>query len=266
MSWAPSNLAEVLAGVAAGRPLGAAPALMPRSDGPCLLYPGKIHELAAEPESGKGWIALGETARLLALGTRVLYIDLEDTAEVVVERLDALGVNHAQISAGLTHIKPSGEPSTAELGWLFTAPFQLVVVDGVSSAYGMLGLDEYAPDGVQRFFDQLLNPLADQGAAVLAVDHVVKDSKTRGRYAAGSQRKLGLTAVAYGITVLNRPDRRTPGRLALIVRKDRHGAVRAVSARDPQGDYIAAHIHVEPTEGGRRVSVTAHPPHDGGIA
>ena len=39
------------------------PGLMPRTDGPCLLYPGRVHSLHGESESGKSLVAQAEAAR-----------------------------------------------------------------------------------------------------------------------------------------------------------------------------------------------------------
>ena len=53
-SWQPVALLSHLAGeIAAERP-----SLLTRADGVVLLYPGRLHAISAEPESGKCWLAL----------------------------------------------------------------------------------------------------------------------------------------------------------------------------------------------------------------
>ena len=71
-SWMPVDLSAVIAGVQSGAIVGPVPTLMSRTDGPCLLYPGEVHSLAGEPESGKGWITLATARAIIADGCRAL--------------------------------------------------------------------------------------------------------------------------------------------------------------------------------------------------
>jgi hypothetical protein len=52
-SWAPIELADIVAGIRAGEIVGPIPTLMARTDGAFLLHPGEVHSLSGEPESGK---------------------------------------------------------------------------------------------------------------------------------------------------------------------------------------------------------------------
>jgi hypothetical protein len=71
-SWVPVDLATVLAdGYEPPRPT-----LFPRVDGTCLIYPGKVHALYGEPESGKSWVAQLLAAQALTTGERVLFVSL----------------------------------------------------------------------------------------------------------------------------------------------------------------------------------------------
>src|SRR4051794_11071824 len=54
-SWEPVDLARILKEDADPEP---PPKMLARSDGECLLYAGKIHLFAGEPEGAKGWAAM----------------------------------------------------------------------------------------------------------------------------------------------------------------------------------------------------------------
>jgi hypothetical protein len=71
--------------------------LMPRSDGHGLFYPGRVHDLHGESESGKSWVAQAEAARLINEGRPVLYLDFESDPGAVVQRLVLLGADPALV-------------------------------------------------------------------------------------------------------------------------------------------------------------------------
>jgi hypothetical protein len=263
-TWAPVDLSEVLDGIATGEVSGPTPTLMQRSDGVRLLYGGELHSIAGEPESGKGWLALAETARVIAAGDRVLYIDLEDTAANVVERLLALGAEPDVIAARVVYVQPAERLTPAVLKQLLQGrTFALAIVDGMTEAYALLGLDSYSNTDVPTFLSKLPRPIASAtGAAVVLIDHVTKAKEGRGRFAIGAQHKLAGIAVAYGVEVIEPPSRLRPGKLKLTVHKDRHGHVRGHAASG-----VIALAHIEPADEGATVTVTLEPPdaasHDG---
>ena len=115
-----------------------------------VFYPGKTHTLYAASESGKSWVALYAAAQIL-LGPddgteRVLYIDHEDDARSIAERLAALDIPAETITnedrfrylnpaEPLTNqhnelYGPAGDDLHLALEWAPT----FVVIDGVSEA------------------------------------------------------------------------------------------------------------------------------------
>jgi len=76
--------------------------------------------------------------------------------------------------------------------------YGLAVIDGVTDSMGLFGLFGKDADDVARWHRTLPKAVASKtGAAVVCVDHVAKDSQTRGRFALGSQHKMaGLTPTA----------------------------------------------------------------------
>jgi AAA domain len=254
-SWAPVDLAPVVAGIEAGEIVGPVPELMPRIDGPCLLYPGELHSLAGEPESCKGWIALAAASPILATAA-VLYLDFEDAPASIVSRLLALGADPAAVVERFVYVRPS-DPFTPDVlrALLDARPYRLGVIDGVSEAYGLLGLDIESNADAATFLGALPRPMAERGAAVLAVDHVTKSRESRGRYTLGAQHKLAGVAAAYSANVIKAPSRASGGLVKVKVEKDRHGHVRGHA----EGGVIAL-ARIEPEDDGARVRVTLDPP------
>jgi hypothetical protein len=66
---------------------------------------------------------------------------------------------------------------------MITAGATLAVIDGVTEAMSLLGLNPYDNTETAAFFAQLSRPLAEGGAAVVRLDHVVKDREDRRRVA-----------------------------------------------------------------------------------
>jgi hypothetical protein len=255
-SWTPVDLSPIVRGIEAGEIVGPTPSLLPRTDGVPLLYPGEVHSLAGEPESGKGWLAGGEVARLLAGGASVLYLDFEDAPASVVARQVALGARASAIVDRFVYVRPEEALQPGALERLLAGrTFALAVLDGMSEAYALLGFDSYANQDVPRFLQALPRPIAATGAAVLLIDHVVKDREARGRYALGAQHKLAGVAVAYAVEVLESPSRARAGTVKVIVAKDRHGHVRGHAS----GNVIAL-AKITPSDDGERVTVELDPP------
>jgi len=255
-SWWPINLEPILAGIQAGHIVGPVPTLMPRTDGPSLLYPGEVHSLAGEPETGKGWIALHAAATVLADGGHVLYVDFEDAPASILTRLLALGASDSTILERFTYVRPD-DPFTASTldALLASRTYTLAIIDGLSEAYTLLGLDPYNNVDAAKFLAALARPIANTGAAVLLIDHVTKAKEGRNRYALGAQHKLAGIAVAYGTEAITAPSRTTAGQIKLKVEKDRHGHVRPHAT----AGQIAL-VHITPEDNGQRVTVTLDAP------
>jgi hypothetical protein len=258
-SWEPVDVAEVLAALASGAVVGPQPTMLLRVDGAALLYPGEMHQIAAEPESGKSWIALSECARLIAEGKRVLYVDFEDGAAAILGRLLALGADDAAIGERFTYVRPDERMPAAALAQILErGPFAFAVLDGMTEAYTMLGLSGGDNDDVAEFLHALPRQIARSGAAVLLIDHVVKDKESRGRFPIGGQHKLAGVTASYSVQTITQPNRSQAGMLKIRVEKDRPGHVRE---REGSGKVIAL-ARIEPSDGGRTVVVRLDMPDD----
>ncbi len=197
-SWAPVALESIVAGVLKGEIIGPVPKLLRRTDGKCLLYPGQIHSIAGEPETGKGWISLSAAVSVIEQGGNVLYVDLEDTAESIITRLFSLGLNAEAIVEHFTYVRPDDQFSDAALRLLLDArSYDLAVIDGLTEAYSLLGLGD-KQDDVAQFLKTLARPMADRGAAVLLIDHVARTAINRaaGRSARSTSLRVSRSATS----------------------------------------------------------------------
>jgi len=264
-SWAPVDLGPFLDGTV--QPV--VPSLLPRTDGVALLYPGLTHSLHGESESGKSWVAQAEAARILTEGGRVLFVDFESDAGALVERLRLLGVADEAVRARFAYVHPEVDPRSpneaAAFAGMLTQGFALAVLDGVTDAVGLFGLESRDNDALTMWARLLPKRIADEtGAAVVMVDHVTKDAESRGRFAIGGQAKLAtITGAAYTVETSQPLGRGLRGVIVLRVAKDRPGYVRGHSGRQRASDRTqeAARIIVDSTLEGV-VTITVEPPSD----
>lgn len=256
-TWAPVDLSDAWAGVDVP-----GPEIFARTDGVFLLYRGRTHAFQGESESCKSWAAQVAAVEVLAAGGRVLYIDFEDDARGVVSRLRSLSAPATDRFVYLHPEEPieDGKGRITAGGIDFASvlrgdPYDLVVIDGVTEAMTTEDLDLLSNADIAVWNRRLPKRLAATGAAVVAIDHVTKNSENRGRYAIGGQHKLaGLTGAAYTFTPV-RPLARArheaiTGVISVHVMKDRPGHVRG---RAVEGKVATLELTSYPDGG-----VTAH--------
>lgn len=238
-SWAPVDLSFVVAGA---RSTESRAVIGRRDDGTGLFYPGRVNGVIGESESGKSWVAIHVAAQELMSGNRVAYLDFEDSAEGVVERLRILGVTPAVITTLLVYVAPDGPLDTVgrEIVKLVSEKCALIVVDGFNAAMGCFGLDLMSNGDCTKFVDHFLKPMSRSGACVLYIDHVTKASQTGFRAPGGigaQAKRAATTGCCLNAEVGSK--RLAPGKLGhlvLTVDKDRVGDVRRGTVGS--GDYI----------------------------
>jgi hypothetical protein len=238
-SWAPVDIRAARRGETL-----APPTILRRSDGAFLFYRGKVHSVHGESESGKSWLVQCATADCLLAGESVLYVDFEDEAAAVAERLILLGVPDKVVedSAKFVYVRPDQTPSTnaeqAAYDALLHGSYALAIIDGVTDSMGVFGLSTKDNDDIARWQRALPKAIARQtGAAVVCVDHVTKDADTRGRFALGGQHKMaGLSGAAYLVEMEQPFAVGQAGRASVRVGKDRPGRVRGLGGKWRKSD------------------------------
>ncbi|OBH94281.1 hypothetical protein A5678_04445 [Mycobacterium sp. E2733] len=255
-SWAPLDIGSARRGIGASPPT-----ILTRSDGACLFYRGKTHSVHGESESGKSWLVQCATAECLLGGEPVLYVDFEDEGGAVAERLILLGVPPEVVDnpTMFAYVHPDVAPTTARERAAFDAllggTYSLAVVDGVTDAMGVFGLSTKDNDDIAQWHRALPKAIASKtGAAVACVDHVTKDSQTRGRFALGGQHKMaGLSGAAYVVEMEQPFAVGQAGRASVRVGKDRPGLVRGLGGRWRKTDRTqhVADLHLDSTNAER---------------
>jgi hypothetical protein len=240
-SWAAVDLGPTLSGDPPP-----SPSVFRRDDGHALLYPGRTHWFQGEAETCKSWAALLGVREVLQADRRALWIDYEDDARGVVERLRALGVTDDKVKQWFTYVRPeealSGSSAAMrDFGILCEHDYAIAVVDGVTEAMVTEALDPMSNTDTARFMRRLPRELTHTGAAVVCLDHVARNAEMQRRGAIGAQHKLaGLTGVSYRLDMIApfyRPRGSEPveGQVRFTVHKDRLGHVRSIADDDVIG-------------------------------
>lgn len=269
-SWRPVDVGKARRGVGS-----TPPTILTRSDGACLFYRGKVHSVHGESESGKSWLVQCATAECLSGGEPVLYIDFEDEAGAVADRLIRLGVSPEIVDdpATFAYLHPEAPPTTdrerAAFEALLGGTYSLAVIDGVTDSMGLFGLSGKDADEVAKWHRLLPKAVArNTGAAVVCVDHVAKDANTRGRFALGSQHKIaGLSGAAYVVEMEHPFAVGQAGRASVRVGKDRPGRVRGLGGRWRKTDRTQhiADLHLDSIDPARS-TWTLELPHSAGTS
>lgn len=226
--WQPVDLTNVLNGTYTPPK----PTVGRRSDGVGLFYPGREHAIVSESEGGKTWFALSATGDEMNAGNHVIYLDFEDDEGGIAGRLLTLGIDREVIAERFHYLRPSNALGTGiHLDDLHRTLGEysptLGIIDGVTEAMALHGLDPNRNDDAAAFSQMLAKRITGCGAAALSLDHVTKDREGRGRWAIGAQHKLsGLNGASYVI------NNRTPfgigmtGKSTIKIAKDRPGQLR----------------------------------------
>jgi hypothetical protein len=244
-TWAAQDLRSVLDGTYQPPQ----PSVGRRDDGVGLFYPGRMNSVASESEAGKTWFALIACLQEINDGNHVLYLDFEDDAGGVVGRLLCLGAHPDDILERFHYVRPENSPSDIDLidlaSVLEHSP-TLAIVDGVTEGMSLFGLELKDNTDVAKFGRTLLRPLANAGAAVVTLDHVVKSSENRGRYSIGGVHKLnGLNGVMYMLENRRPFGIGVTGKSTIRVAKDRPGQIRKNGLSHSSGMHWYADLVVK---------------------
>ena len=228
-TWLPVDLGSILDGTYVPE----LPTIARRSDGLGLFYPGRTHSIYGPSESGKSLVAQAVAVEVLQDGGTVLYLDFESDGASIVQRLRSLGATDSAIRERLSYVRP--DSGLVGMHWaayqdVLAQTFTLAVIDGVTEAMALVRSDSHGtPEADASTFDRRLPRLiaTRTGAAVIAIDHVVKDALSQGRHAIGSVHKLNaLTGAAFRAQATTLPGKGRKGAVELQVTKDRPGSLR----------------------------------------
>lgn len=193
-----------------------------------VLTPRLAHLFSGEPDSAKSWAAMVLCVDdVIRAGRCALWIDFEMGERQIVERLRALELDDEEIASGFFVIAPK-EPLGAETEreldrTLANLEPALVVIDAMTGALELHGLSSNDDVHIESLYRRLIDRFTDAGAAVVVIDHLAKDRENRGKWAVGSQRKVGRADVHIGVECVRPFARGHDGLVRLRVHKDRAG-------------------------------------------
>lgn len=255
MTWAPLDLAELVDQVANGIDGRPVPAVLTRDDGAGLIYPGMVNGVHGESGSGKTWLALHACVQQLVAGHRVVYIDHEGDPRSIVARLLDLGLTADTIIRGFHYVQPETpftDGGTALLEAVRMTEASLVVIDSTGEGLALGGAKPNADDEVALWFREVPRRIADQGPAVLLLDHTAKAHGGE-LWPIGSQRKrAAINGAQFYIETMSPFSRDRAGAAKLVCAKDRHGCYTF-------GQRVGI-LHVTPDDGTLAVSIAAPDP------
>lgn len=249
-SWTPVNL--VAAGLAPPEP----PTISR------LVYPGRRHLFSGEPESLKSWAAMILCAEQIAEENTVAYIDFEMGPRETLSRLRDLDLTDEQLTNHFLYLEPDQPYEDPEIvrdtqALLRQRNPTLIIIDAMTGALQIHKLDPNKSVDIEAFYRNVLDPLRAEGAAIVVLDHLPKDTLNRGKFAIGSERKVGATEVHLGFEAVTPFGRGRTGLAKITTHKDRPGHLNRPRAAelelrsDPDTNHITWKLtHPDPTEPG----------------
>jgi AAA domain len=214
MSWQPIDLATIESAELEPPAIGG------------IVYPGRRHVFSGEPESLKSMVAMALAFEVIGAGGCVIWIDVQENGRRETHaRLRAFGFTEEQI-ARFIYIEPD-EPigaSTSDVEALIQEREpRLVIVDSTGPLLALHGLDPNVGRDIDKLHSTVIAPLRLSGAAIILLDHLPKDREGRGKFAIGSERKIGAVDVHQRFEAKQPFGRGRTGIVEVRTLKDRPG-------------------------------------------
>ncbi len=227
-SWERVDLSEVIDALLAGTLTRTVPTVGRLEGGTALFYLGKVNGIAGDSNAGKSFTAMLAAKQELEDGRYVLFIDYEDDGAGAATRfiLD-LGTDPEVVRDRLLYLNPReslGDEGRAHLRQLL-AEYQptLAVIDSTGESMSTEGVKPNEDDETALWFQRLPRWIAEQGPAVVVIDHQTKADG--GLWPIGSQRKrAAINGAQYVQSTVEAFDQRTSGRSKIVCAKDRLGS------------------------------------------
>ena len=185
-----------------------------------LLYEGKRHVCSGPQESAKTLIAYHLLLLALRTGVPVAIVDLEMGPVATRRMLHDLGATPAELAL-VHYTEPNGPPTSTDIETLVQAGVRYVLIDAAAGAFDLTGLDDNSRKDAEKWARAWVDPLFKLGISTIVLDHVTKNSETRGKYAIGSERKTGGADVHLGFEALKTLTRGGTGLVKVSAHKDR---------------------------------------------
>jgi hypothetical protein len=186
-----------------------------------LLYKGKRHVISGPPESTKTLVAYLLLLEALRQGYGVAILDFEMGPHAAATLLRELGATNQEL-ASIHYTEPEQPPTPRDIQQIVNAA-QFVLIDSAAGSYDASGLDDNARKDAEQWAAQWIRPLWKQNIATVTIDHVTKDTQTRGKFVIGSERKIGQADVHLSLETLKPLNRGGTGLVKINTQRDRPG-------------------------------------------
>jgi len=227
-------------------------------------------------------VALHTSLEQIGEGERVMFIDFEDEPVNTIERLKSMGAGDDDLMMQFMYIRPDGPIATMQRDhWgshkasplgstnavLFAKTLEdfdptLIIADGMTSIYGLHGLDSNNSVETDVITSWLKSLSRNGRTTVVIIDHMAK-TPTRGSMPIGSQHKVAMVqGTLLQVWPVTKPVLGSVGKLELIVLKDRPGQVRRYAGKLSGNAQVAALVTIDSTTNGGNTTtvVVASPP------
>jgi hypothetical protein len=207
------------------------PTILTKTDGQSLFYRGKVNSIYGESGCCKTWVLALAMAQELAQGHHIAYIDFEDRASTLAERLYILGCNKIQVEQHTHYSHPYAANTPQEIEnlveYLTVYNVTLVGIDSTGEALALNSLNPNADEEVAAWYREIPKRLAETEASVVLVDHSPKNDDHSSGHAIGSQRKkAAIDGASYKIKnpkPFSKEYSLKVGQITIKCTKDRHG-------------------------------------------
>jgi hypothetical protein len=204
--------------------IGDRPAVKPTIAG--IVYPGRRHLFSGPPEGAKTLAAYAVALEELRAERRVLLVDLEMGRFDARDLLRDLGATDEDLGR-LLYVEPETGPTGSTIAELidpYRERLSLAIIDAAAGAYALSDLDDQKRLDAERWAALWVRPLWDAGVASITIDHVTKNAESRGKYAIGTERKVGQVDVHLGFEFIGEALRRGGSAVCKITtHRDRPG-------------------------------------------
>jgi hypothetical protein len=187
-----------------------------------ILYAGRRHVISGPPESTKTLVAYLLLLHALRQGEGVCILDFEMGPHAAVTLLRELGATDDELAA-IHYTEPDGPPNQQDVQRIIGLGVSYALIDAAAGAYDVTGLDDNSRKDAETFAAKWIRPLWQAGVATIVIDHVTKNTDTRGKFTIGSERKTGQADVHLSLESLKPLHRGGTGMVKINVHKDRPG-------------------------------------------
>jgi hypothetical protein len=231
---------DIVALLDGGLPAPPKPSVLKRRDGNHIFYAGQVNWLFGDPEVGKTFVALAAVVEKLILGGTALFIDLDHNgADAAISRLLMMGAPEAVLrDPDRFRYADPDEPDEVRTVINDAKEWKpdVVVVDSVGELLPMFRANSNSADEFTVVHSRVLKPLAKIGSAVIAVDHLAKSADSRAHGPGGTfAKKRAVGGVSIRVKALEVFTPGEGGCAIMLIHKDRHGGLRAVSPKPTGG-------------------------------